>query len=45
MEYTDKIINSVKTDVEVLSAAIDLISLLISGNQMVILDKFIRENN
>ncbi len=45
MAYTDKIINSVKTDVEVLSAAIDLISLLISGNQMVILDKFIRENN
>ena len=44
MAYTDKIINSVKTDVEVLSAAIDLISLLISGNQMVILDKFIREN-
>lgn len=37
--YSNKIINSVQTDEEVLKATIDLISLLIVGNQMVITAK------
>ena len=34
--YTDKVVNSTQTDEEILKATIDLISLLITGNQMVI---------
>lgn len=33
--FTDKIINSAETDIQILRATIDLISLLISGNQLV----------
>ena len=42
-KFTRDIINSARTDIEILTAAIDLVSLLISGNQMVIFDQFIRE--
>ncbi len=35
-EFSDKIVNSSQTDEEILKATIDLISLLIVGNQMVI---------
>ena len=41
--FTKDIINSARTDIEILTAAIDLVSLLISGNQMVVLDQFARE--
>lgn len=34
--YTDKVVNSTQTDEEILKATIDLITLLIVGNQMVI---------
>lgn len=37
--YSDRIINSFQTDEEVLIATIDLISMLITGNQMVITQK------
>ena len=40
-KFTRDIINSARTDIEILTAAIDLVSLLISGNQMVIFDQFI----
>ena len=43
-EFTREIINSARTDVEILTAAIDLVSLLISGNQMVVFDQFLRES-
>ena len=33
--FTDKIINSVETDIEILKSTIDLIKLIISGNQLV----------
>jgi chaperonin GroEL (HSP60 family) len=35
-EYSDKIINSAKTDIEILTAVVDLLGILISGNQVVI---------
>lgn len=38
-KFSDKIINSADTDIQVLIASIDLISLLISGNQLVITSK------
>ena len=38
-EFTSVVINSSKTDEEILIATIDLIGLLISGNQMVITQK------
>lgn len=38
-EYTGKVINSMQTDREVLKATIDLIGLLIVGNQMVVTQK------
>lgn len=38
-EYSDAVINSVQTDQEVLRATIDLISMLIVGNQMVVTQK------
>lgn len=37
--FTDTIINSTQTDEEILKATIDLISLLITGNQMVVTQK------
>ena len=39
MKYNKDVINSVQTDEEILKATIDLISLLIVGNQMVITQK------
>lgn len=39
LKFTDKVINSFRTDEEVLTATIDLISLLIVGNQMVVTGK------
>ena len=38
-EFSDRIINSVQTDEEILKATIDLISILITGNQMVVTQK------
>ena len=38
-EFTSNVINSSKTDEEILVATIDLIALLISGNQMIITQK------
>ena len=38
-KFSDKIINSADTDIQVLIASIDLIGLLISGNQLVITSK------
>lgn len=38
-KFTDRIINSAQTDEEILKATIDLISLLITGNQMVVTQK------
>ncbi len=35
-KYTDDVINSVETDENILKATIDLISLLMAGNQMVL---------
>lgn len=37
--YSDKVINSSQTDEEILKATIDLITLLITGNQMVVTQK------
>lgn len=37
--FSDKVINSAQTDEEVLNATIDLLSLLITGNQMVVTQK------
>ena len=37
--FTDTVINSTQTDEEILKATIDLISLLITGNQMVVTQK------
>lgn len=39
MSFSDNIINSVETDRQILAATIDLISLLITGNQMVVTQK------
>lgn len=39
LQFTDEIMNSSQTDEEVLTATIDLISLLIVGNQMVVTGK------
>lgn len=36
MEYSDTIINSTQTDLEVLTATIDLMGILIAGNQMIV---------
>ena len=36
--FDDKIINSSKTDKEVLKASADLVSLLITGNQFIVAD-------
>lgn len=36
MDFDDTVINSVKTDIEVLTATVDLLKLLLTGNQMVI---------
>ena len=38
-EFSNRIINSVQTDEEILKATIDLISILITGNQMVVTQK------
>lgn len=38
-EFSDKIINSAQTDVEVITAVMDLMNLLINGNQMVLTSK------
>ena len=38
-QFTDNVINSAQTDEEILKATIDLMSLLITGNQMVITQK------
>ena len=38
-EYSDKVVNSAQTDDEILKATIDLITLLITGNQMLITQK------
>lgn len=35
-QYTDSVVNSVETDIEVMKSVSDLISILINGNQMVI---------
>ena len=35
-KFTNRVINSSQTDEEILKATIDLISLLITGNQMVV---------
>ena len=35
MSYSDSIINSTRTDLEVLTATIDLMGILISGNQLI----------
>ena len=35
-KYTDTVVNSVETDIEVMKSVSDLISILINGNQMVI---------
>ena len=39
MEFTEDIINSAQTDIEILKATIDLITILIVGNQMVVTQK------
>ena len=39
LKYSDKVINSAKTDEEILTATIDLVSLLIVGNQLVVTQK------
>ena len=36
--FSSNIVNSVETDIEILKATIDLISLIISGNQMIYMD-------
>ena len=38
-QFTNTVINSTQTDEEILKATIDLISLLITGNQMVVTQK------
>jgi hypothetical protein len=38
-KFGTSVINSMQTDVEILKATIDLISLLIAGNQMVVTQK------
>ena len=38
-KFTDRVINSCRTDEEILKATIDLISLLITGNQMIVTQK------
>ena len=38
-EFSENVINSTQTDEEILIATIDLISLLITGNQMLITQK------
>lgn len=38
-DYSDKVVNSAQTDDEILKATIDLITLLITGNQMLITQK------
>jgi hypothetical protein len=38
-EFSDKVTNSLQTDTEILTATIDLISILIVGNQMVVTQK------
>lgn len=35
-QYTDSVVNSVETDIEIMKSVSDLISILINGNQMVI---------
>ena len=35
-EFTEDVINSTETDREVLNATVDLLSLLITGNQLVL---------
>lgn len=36
MDYTSNVINSVKTDIEILTATIDLLKMLLTGNQVII---------
>ena len=35
-EYNNNVINSTKTDIEILTATVDLLKLLLTGNQMII---------
>ena len=35
-QYTDSVVNSVETDIEIMKSVSDLISILINGNQMVV---------
>ena len=37
--FTNKVINSTQTDEEIVTATIDLISILMTGNQMVVTQK------
>jgi hypothetical protein len=39
MNFTSDVVNSLQTDEEILKATIDLIALLITGNQMVVTQK------
>jgi hypothetical protein len=39
LSFTDDVINSVQTDIEILKATIDLMAILIVGNQMVVTQK------
>jgi hypothetical protein len=39
LEFSNSVINSAQTDEEILKATIDLISLIIVGNQMVVTQK------
>lgn len=39
LSYSDDIINSAQTDIEILNATVDLMSLLITGNQMLVTQK------
>lgn len=39
MEWSDEIINSTQTDLEVLTAVIDLMGILISGNQLIVTNR------
>lgn len=38
MDYSENVINSAKTDIEILTATVDLLKLLLTGNQMVLVN-------
>ena len=37
--FTNKVINSTQTDEEIVTATVDLISILMTGNQMIVTQK------